>query len=80
MSQIINQSNAHIEILKTRIAATQSDTPTKTRPIPTEFFDRLVPFLNRISGKKSQSHSFYQKKVEFNDDNTFVITFSRRIK
>jgi len=71
MQDIITKSNAHIEILKTRIAATTNKTAPQTRPIPTEFFNDLIPFMNRVSSGN------FKKVVSFNNG-YFTVSFKRR--
>jgi hypothetical protein len=74
MSKPMTREQAHIAILKTRIAATQLPGEVAVSPlIPKVYFDSLVPFMNRISTVRSK----HKKHVSFQAD-TFTVSFTKR--
>lgn len=73
MSKPMTREAAHIAILKTRIAATQTNEVAVSPPIPKVYFDSLVPFMNRISTVRSK----HKKHISFSND-TFTVSFKKR--
>jgi len=74
MSKPMTREQAHIAILKTRIASAQEPGEVAiSPPIPKVYFDSLVPFMNRISTVRSK----HKKRITFQND-TFTVSFQRR--